>query len=91
MGTPDGRRRGGRNAVAGDLPSWAAALLLLSGCVAGAPANLPARRGDAVIGPIDPASLYDTTRFLWNGPNPGQVGVAGDTLSRERVAVLHGE
>ena len=91
MGTPDGRRCSGRNAVVGDLPPWAAALLLLSGCVAGAPANLPVRRGDAVIGPIDPSSLYDTTRFLWSGPNPRQVGVAGDTLSRDRVAVLHGE
>ena len=91
MASRDGRRCSGRNAVAGDLPAWVAALVLLSGCVAGAPANLPARRGDAVIGPIDPASLYDTTRFLGSGPTPRQVGVAGDTLSRERVAVLHGE
>ncbi|MBP8297822.1 MAG: hypothetical protein KAX84_17045, partial [Burkholderiales bacterium] len=43
------------------------------------------------IDPTVPSSIYDTTAFLYTGPNPPQTGVVPGTIKVARVAILRGQ
>ncbi len=47
-----------------------------------------------VAPPVDssvPSNVFDTTTFLYSGPNPIQTGVTQGTIERKRAAVLRGK